>query len=142
MQNPLVVGVPNRRGDAAKEREGAGGRERGVPGDEGGEGGAGDVLHHEGEDALHLAEGEDAHDAGMVQPGECLRLHPKAVDEFGIACQVGRHHLHGYGFVERQVGAPVDGSHSAAPDDGIEPVAVHDVAGGREGHGSRREGMR
>ena len=76
----------------------------------------GDELHHVVMEAVLLADAEDGHDVGMVQPGGRLRLAKKALQARGRGHARGRQDLQRHVSAQRLLLRFVDDAHAAAAD--------------------------
>lgn len=93
----------------------------------------------------------DRHDAGVAQPRDHPGLGEEALGDRAVNREIGVHHLHRHGPVERGVAREEDHAHAAVPEFALEPVmaaqcrlqAGHEFGGGghkvqaRSGVGSR-----
>ena len=77
---------------------------------------AGDQLHHVVMQAVLLADVEDGHDVGVVQPGRRLRLAAEPRPQLLVGEQVRRQHLDGDAAAQGFVLGLVDHAHPAAAD--------------------------
>ena len=77
---------------------------------------AGDELHHVVMDAVLLADAEDGHDVGVVQPGGRLRLAKKPLQARGRGHPGRRQDLQRHVPAERLLLRLVDDAHAAAAD--------------------------
>ena len=134
VDDPFFVRRRECRGDGRSQLHHAFDRET-APVDERVERPAIDQLHRQEVGVAILLDRVDGDDVRVVQCGERARLAAEAFDALRVGGDFRRKHFEGDVAPEGRVGGAVDGSHSAATDEGLDGVATESGTGlHRAGH--------
>ena len=109
--------------DLAADRDGTGGLERTLRGQEFPQVGSADQAHRQVEPAADIPCVVDGHDVRMLERHRDLRLPGEALTEAMVECELGGHELEGDRSLQPEVVGAVDDAHATPADQLLDLVS-------------------